>query len=127
MIKTNPFIMPIYVFQLEKNKKYVYCTDVVDGDVAMKKVITDFDSLWIVKYTPQHVVAFYPDGDEWDYENAVVNAMAKYGIDNVRGGSYNKFDLSEDDVTIAKRNTQVIKSKNVTMVQKVFRGYKCRG
>ena len=40
--------MPIYVFQLHDNKKYVYCTDVTDIDVAMKKVIDDFDSMWIV-------------------------------------------------------------------------------
>jgi len=118
--------MPIYVIQLEKNKKYVYYSDMVDGDAAMKKVIMDFDSLWIVKYTPQHIAEFYPDGDEWDYEDAVLNAMTKYGIDNVRGGSYNKCDLSEDDVTIAKRNTQFIKTKHATMVQKIFRGHKCR-
>ena len=118
--------MPIYVIQLEKNKKYVYCTDVVDSDAAIKKVIRDFDSLWIVKYTPQHVVEFYPDGDEWDYENVVLNTMAKYGIDNVRGGSYNQCDLSEDDTTIAKRNTQFIKSKHAIIVQKMYRGHKCR-
>jgi hypothetical protein len=118
--------MPIYVFQLHDNKKYVYCTDVTDIDVAMKKVIDDFDSMWIVKYNPQRVVEFYPDCDEWDYENAVLNAMAKYGIDNVRGGSYKQCDLSEDDMTIAKRHTQFIKTKHAIMVQKIFRGYKCR-
>lgn len=123
----HKIIMPIYVFQLEEDKKYVYHTDIVDSAVALRKVVLDFDSLWIVKYRPRYVKETYLDKGEWEYQEAVLLAMVKYGIENVRGGAYNQCELSDTDVIIAKRTTGYLKNTNVIKMQKVTRGYLSRG
>ena len=76
----------IYILNLEKNKYYVGKTDNLE-----KREIAHFNgtaSSWTKKYKPISVVQIIPNASIFDEDKYTIEYMAKYGIDNVRGGIY---------------------------------------
>ena len=82
----------LYVILLENDKYYVYCTDSTVHNRIMIESI--FISKFVQKYNPKEIIETFWNIDEFDIDKTVKKYMAKYGIDNVRGGSYQSITLS---------------------------------
>jgi len=91
----------IYVLQLENGKYYVG---------KSKDVIKRFEehksgsgSAWTGKYKPIKIVEVRDLKDHHDENNTTKDYMKKYGIKNVRGGSYTQVTLPDDVETLLQK------------------------
>ena len=108
----------------QMNKKYtVILSNEMDERIVLNKMSRELGTLWMITNQPYYVKSFYPEKDEWDYQDMVLKTMARYGVENVRGGPYQERELSDDDKTIVDRHVREIKLKNVVPIQKVVRGH----
>ena len=57
---------------------------------------------WTKKYKPKQITALYPDCDDFDEDKYTLKYMKKYGIENVRGGSFCKIKLTEQNKNTIK-------------------------
>lgn len=93
--------LSIYILKLESNKYYVGKTN-----NPKFRVDAHFDgdgSEWTKKYKPKCVMDIINDCDNYDEDKYTIQMMAKYGIINVRGGSFVKMQLDKSDIkTILK-------------------------
>ena len=105
----------IYTLKLEDNKYYVgYSKNNHSCDIRVMKHFNENGSEWTKKYRPISVIEKI-NGDMFDEEKHTLLYMDKYGIDNVRGGSYTKIILSQND-----------KDKAIQTIQSVLnRCYSC--
>ena len=118
--------MPIHVISQNNRKYSVVLTKEADAAVVLSNMEKELGTMWTIRNSPHRVKNSYPDMDEWDIEDMVLLAMSKYGVDNVRGGSYKNEKLNHDEITIAERNVKAIKTKYAIPIQKVVRGYMVR-
>tara|TARA_Y100000356_G_C11182440_1_gene247613 strand:+ start:106 stop:852 length:747 start_codon:yes stop_codon:yes gene_type:complete len=83
----------IYILKLQENKYFVGKTDNIE--YIYHKHLNGTFSEWTKKYKPVLILEIIEDilNDEDAY---VIKYMNKYGIENVRGGSYNDEELSEE-------------------------------
>ena len=84
----------IYTLELENNKYYVG-----RSSVPNQRILKHFQkegSQYTKIYKPIKVLS-QVKGDAFDEEKYTLIAMEKYGIDNVRGGSYCSVKLSQHD------------------------------
>ena len=81
----------IYVLKLEENKYYVGKT--VNPQFRLENHFESFGSSWTKKYKPIQVHELRPDQTNHDEQRITQEYMAKYGIDNVRGGPWCKIKL----------------------------------
>lgn len=85
----------IYVLQCEDNKYYVGKTD-----TNKFRIDTHFDSNgseFTKKYKPIDIYQIIPECDKYDEDKYVKKYMDKYGIDNVRGGTYSRIELTTEE------------------------------
>ena len=115
--------MPIHVLGQTDNKYTVVLSNETDGKVLLNKMNRELGTLWTIMNQPYYVKLSYLDKDEWDIEDTVLKTMVKYGVENVRGGSYQTRILSENDKTIVDRHIREIKTKYAVPIQKVVRGH----
>jgi predicted GIY-YIG superfamily endonuclease len=91
----------LYVLQLEDNKWYVGKT------TDIKKRFTQHQagqgSAWTKSYKPVKIVETRRLKDQYDETNTTKEYMKKYGIDNVRGGSYTQVVLPDDVERVLKQ------------------------
>ena len=119
--------MPIHVIGQSNQKYIVVLSDEKNAEKVMRmSMFLELGTMWTINNTPYYVKATYPEKDEWEFEEMVLRTMLKYGVHNVRGGSYRNEVLSEDDTTIAERNVKAIKTRYTLPIQKVFRGHMVR-
>jgi hypothetical protein len=81
----------IYTLELENGKYYIG-----RSNQPKKRILTHFNengSEWTKLYSPIRVISEIK-GDDFDEDKYTLIAMNKYGIDNVRGGSYCKTKFS---------------------------------
>ena len=83
----------IYVLQLEQGKYYIGKTN--NPTFRLENHFGSNGSAWTKKYKPTKVLELIPDCDDYDEDKYTKKYMAKYGIENVRGGSYVQIELSE--------------------------------
>lgn len=76
----------IYVLKL-KNKKF-YVGKTKNPDVRIKQHKAAKGSIWTKKNPPKKVIEVIPNCDEYDEDKITLKYMNKYGIKNVRGGSF---------------------------------------
>lgn len=86
----------IYILELE-NKKY-YVGKTTNPDFRLEQHFNSFGSQWTKKYKPIKILELKPNCDDYDEDKYTKMYMDKYGINNVRGGSYVQIKL--DKVTI---------------------------
>jgi len=115
--------MPIHVIGQENCKYIVVLTDETDAKNVLSNMMKELGTLWTIANSPKYVKNSYPDMDEWEIEAMVLKTMLKHGVDNVRGGSYQDKQLSDDDRTIVERNVKAVKVKYAVPIQKVARGH----
>ena len=60
-------------------------------------------SAWTNKYKPISIVELIPDCDDYDEDKYTIKYMQKYGIENVRGGSFTQIKLDEDNIKTISR------------------------
>lgn len=97
----------IYILQLEDNSplhgyKY-YIGKTTQPEIRLDSHFNSNGSAWTIKYKPMKVIELIPNCDDFDEDKYTLKYMQKYGINNVRGGSFCEFNLSEENITTIKR------------------------
>lgn len=90
----------IYVLKLKYNKYYVGKTSNVANRI-MEHFVQDAAnkaSSWTSKYSPISIEEIIENCDDFDEDKYTKIYMSKHGIQNVRGGSYTKLVLTEEDI-----------------------------
>ena len=93
-LRNSTVMTTIYTLELENEKYYVG-----RSDVPNQRILAHFEELgskWTKIHKPLKVLTEIK-GDEFDEEKYTLIAMEKYGIDNVRGGSYCKIKMSQEE------------------------------
>ena len=91
----------IYALKLKYNKYYVGKTE--NPKFRLDSHFNSNGSSWTKKYNPIQVVELVPNCDNFDEDKYTLKYMKKYGIYNVRGGSFCKEHLSKENVTMIKK------------------------
>lgn len=83
----------IYVLKLEDEKYYVGKTSNISNRFTQH--IDGAGAAWTKKYKPIEMIASYDNCDNFDEDKYTLMMMEKYGIENVRGGTFCEVVLSE--------------------------------
>ena len=95
----------IYILQLEYGKYYIGKTQ--NTTFRLEQHFTSNGSAWTKKYKPISILEIIPNCDDYDEDKHTIKYMEKYGINNVRGGSFCEIKLSDNNrITL----NQMIKS-----------------
>lgn len=94
----------IYVLRLVSDKFYVGSTTDVARRFEEHK--DGKGSAWTKKYAPLEVFKIYEDRSSFDEDRFTKEYMSKYGIDNVRGGTYCQVTLSPEQVSALEKEIQ---------------------
>jgi hypothetical protein len=89
--KTN---IIVYVLECSDGKYYVGRTN--DFSKRLDMHLNGSGSFWTRRYPMVRVIDINWNADKFDEDKYVIKYMDKYGIDNVRGGSYSQMILNED-------------------------------
>ncbi|VBB17722.1 hypothetical protein YASMINEVIRUS_185 [Yasminevirus sp. GU-2018] len=92
----------IYVLELEHNKYYVGRTKSLLTRLADHMAGTGKGSLWTQKYKPVELLDIFPDR-EFEEDRVTLKLMKEKGVDNVRGGSFCNFELSQEELHIINK------------------------
>ncbi len=82
----------IYIIKLEDNKYYVGKTNNLER--RKQEHINGNASAWTNKYKPIAIEKIIYNTSSFDEDKYTKEYMAKFGIDNVRGGSYTQINLN---------------------------------
>lgn len=91
----------IYVLKLQNGNYYVGKTD--NPVRRFQEHINGGGSAWTKKYTPVALEKTYRMESPLDEDNEVKKLMLKYGIGAVRGGSYSRVILDEEQTRMLKK------------------------
>jgi len=88
----------IYIIELTNNKYYI-------GKSTYQNITIndDFKNDWTTLYPPKTILKIISNCDDFDEDKYTIKYMKKYGIDNVRGGSFNNIILDETHLHTIKR------------------------
>ena len=87
----------IYILQLNNDKYYVGKTNKLLND-RYKEHLDGIGSFWTKKYKPLSIIKQIENSSPFDEDRYVKEYMSIYGIENVRGGSYNQEELNSETV-----------------------------
>ena len=93
----------IYVLKLEDTSKgYKYYVGKSSNPITRLEQHNNnnlrLGSAWTNKYKPISIIELIPDCDDYDEDKYTIKYMEKYGIENVRGGSFTQIKLDEDNI-----------------------------
>lgn len=86
----------IYVIQLEKGKYYIGKTN--NPPFRLESHFNSNGSEWTKIYKPLRVIEVKPNCDDYDEDKITRQYMDKYGINNVRGGSFVSVKLDKSTI-----------------------------
>jgi len=86
----------IYILELENDKFYVGKTN--DVGERYKEHLDGTGNIWTKNNKPKSIIETIENSSLYDLDEYVKEYMKKYGIDNVRGGSYNQIILNNDTI-----------------------------
>jgi hypothetical protein len=81
----------IYVLELKQGKYYIGKTS--NPNFRIESHFNSEGSGWTKKHNPIKILEIIPNCDDYDEDKYTKIYMDKYGIDNVRGGSYTSIKL----------------------------------
>lgn len=84
----------VYVLQLEDDKYYIGKSN--DVQKRFEQHVSGRGSSWTKEYKPIKILETKPITNIHDENNITKDYMKKYGVDNVRGGSYCQVELPEE-------------------------------
>ena len=99
--KTN---LTVYILKCSDDKYYVGKT--YNFKKRYNEHLAGKGSLWTSLYKPIKILEIINDADIYDEDKYVWKYMEKYGIENVRGGSYSQIFLTEESINCAKKHIQ---------------------
>jgi len=91
----------IYILELQENKYYIGKTN--NPQIRINSHFNSNGSAWTRKYKPIKVLELIPDCDDYDEDKYTRIYMDKFGIENVRGGSFVTIELDKNTVKYLKR------------------------
>ena len=91
----------IYILNLAQNKFYVGKTD--KPKFRLDSHFKNGGCAWTKKYKPIQIIGLFPDCDDFDEDKYTLKYMSKYGVDNVRGGSFCQTTLSRENINAIER------------------------
>jgi len=91
----------LYVLKLIKDKYYIGITN-KDLRVRFLQHKQGIGASWTKLYKPISIVETLMTSNKFDEDKWTKMYMDKYGIDNVRGGSYTKINLDEYQIKALK-------------------------
>ena len=102
-------MLSVYALQLKHNKYYIGSTK-KSIDERFDEHKNDFGSEWTSLYTPIKIIESITNADQFDEDKLTKKYMSKFGIDNVRGGSYVSIVLP--DFQIKSIQMEILTSKD---------------
>jgi cellular nucleic acid-binding protein len=93
--------MFIYILKLENDKYYVGKTN--NPDLRINDHFNNIGAEWTKLHKPLSVEKIIPNCDDYDEDKYTRIYMDKYGIDNVRGGSFVQIKLSDEIINILNK------------------------
>jgi len=91
----------IYALQLEQEKYYVGKTN--NPQFRLESHFNSNGSEWTKLYKPLKVIELKPNCDDYDEDKITRQYMDKYGINNVRGGSFVSVKLEKSTIDTLKQ------------------------
>ena len=91
----------IYTLKLEKGKYYIGKT--TNPQFRLQSHFDSNGSYWTKKYKPLKVIEIKPNCDDYDEDKITRQYMDKYGINNVRGGSFVSVKLDKSTIDTLKQ------------------------
>ena len=91
----------IYAIKLEKGKYYIGKTS--NPHFRLQSHFDSNGSSWTKKYEPLKVIEILPNCDDYDEDKITMQYMDKYGINNVRGGSFVSVKLDKSTIETLKQ------------------------
>lgn len=88
----------VYVLELVEGKYYVGCSKNVF--LRYQQHTSGTGAAWTKKYPPVRIIEVFNNVDEFEENNVTKKYMMRYGIDNVRGGSYCTFILPSEEIVV---------------------------
>lgn len=99
----------IYVLQLLNDKYYVGKT--MNPHFRFDNHFNHNGTEWTKLYRPLKILELIPNCDDYDEEKYTYKYMDKYGIDNVRGGSYSSVILDAETIKQLKKISNSINNR----------------
>jgi len=90
----------IYVLKLKDNKYYIGKTS--NPSFRLENHFNQNGSAWTKKYKPIKI-EYAKNGDKFDEDKLTKQYMEKYGIGNVRGGTYCQITLSNETIEMISK------------------------
>ena len=84
----------IYILKLESNKYYIGKSN--NPERRIKEHYSKNGSEWTKLYKPIELIELFESTDDFDEDKHTLKYMSKYGISNVRGGSFSEINLSKE-------------------------------
>ncbi len=94
----------IYILELTNNKFYVGKT--TNPTFRLEQHFNTnlrLGSAWTRKYKPIRILEIITNCDDYDEDKYTLKYIKKYGVDNVRGGSFCQIELDEDTINTINR------------------------
>jgi hypothetical protein len=91
----------IYILELLSNKYYIGKSN--KPDIRIDMHINGNGAAWTQKYIPMRVARIISNCDDFDEDKYTIIMMKKYGIDNVRGGSFCNIILDNTHIDTINR------------------------
>lgn len=88
----------VYILELISSKYYVGRSSNVNFRVT--EHFKNKGSAWTTKYKPINILKIYENCDVYDEDKYTIKMMAKYGIENVRGGTFVRINLSVGEIEV---------------------------
>jgi len=102
----------IYTLELEQGKYYVGKTN--NPQFRLDNHFHSNGSEWTKIYKPLRVLETIPDCDDYDEDKITRKYMDKYGINNVRGGSFVSVKLEKSTIDVLKKMSNGTNNKCFT-------------
>jgi predicted GIY-YIG superfamily endonuclease len=113
----------IYILRLKGNRFYIGKSENVLR--RYKEHCNGEGSVWTRKYEPLELVLVIEDASPFDEDKYVKEYMSKYGIQNVRGGSYSSEVLDEAQLYTLQREIWGAKDRCMTCGRTGHFGKEC--
>jgi cellular nucleic acid-binding protein len=91
----------IYAIKLVQGKYYIGKTS--NPQFRLNAHFNSNGSKWTNKYKPLKVIELKPNCDDYDEDKITIQYMDKYGINNVRGGSFVSLNLDKSTIDTLRK------------------------
>lgn len=99
--RVQPKRMSIYILELQDDKYYIGKTKNIEQ--RLKAHFNKEGAKWTTVHPPKAIFTVFNSTDAFDEDVYTKKFMYKYGIDNVRGGSYTTIELTPEQIALLQK------------------------